>query len=290
MNADHLALLRKGIETYLSHYDDGDLEPIKSYLPYDFEDEINRYEWQVLADVLVRDELREVTNILNGWVSSLLQWHAWNRTLESFDEQSAWELRREFVEASAHQCLLQPSSVRDMLVFTATNAFHQIRLSLENGYKDYLEGDPTKPGDRPKHLSRRRKEKRLERLMTPWPAAAQWFYLLRQIDDSVYRETTFDYRNRSAHAIAPRLAVGHVGTVTRWVEQATELKRQENGFYSQVPVPGKMVTCYGFGGTPPLDMEKARIVNLEQYLRARQCFESYRRLVSDAMAEMPLKT
>lgn len=290
MNADNLALLGKGVKAYLSHYDDGGLEPVESFLPYDFDDEVKRYQWQMMADLLISDELREVTNILNGWHGALLQWHAWNRALEAFGEQDSWELRREFVEACAHQCLLQPYSVRDMLVFVATNAIHQVRLALGNGYRDRLEGDPAAPTGRPQHLSRRRKEQRLERLMAPWPEAAQWFDLLRRIDDDVYRNTTFDYRNRAAHAIAPRLAVGHVGVVTRHVMQATELQKQPDGSYLQVSIPGKMVVSYGFGGTPPLDMEAARVANLEQYRRVRECFESYRHLLSSAMAGMPLRT
>ena len=290
MDGDQLAFLRKGLDAYLSHYDDGNLDPVESYLPYDFRDEIDRHQWQLMAGHLVSGELNEVTNSLNGWQSALLQWHAWNRALEGFDEQDAWELRREFVEACAHLCLLQPYSVRDMLVFVATNAIHQVRLALGNGYRDRLEGDPAAPGDRPKHLSRRGKEQRLERLMAPWPDATPWFDLLRRIDDDAYRKTTFDYRNRAAHAIAPRLAVGHVGVVTRHVVQATELERQPDGTYLQVSVPGKMVVSYGFGGTPPLDMEAARVANLEQYRRARACFERYRRLLSGAMTELPLRT
>ena len=289
MNADHLALLKNGVTAYLGHYDGGNLEPVGSFLPYDFKDEINRYQWRMMADLLVSDELREVTNILNGWQGALLQWHAWNRALETFGEQDAWELRSNFVEACAHQCLLQPYSVRDTLVFAATNAIHQVRLGLGSGYRDHLEGDPVKPGDRPRHLSRRKKEQRLERLMAPWPASTQWFGLLRKIDDDVYRKTTFDYRNRAAHAIAPRLALGHVGMVTRHVVQATELAAQADGSYLQVAVPGKMVVSYGFGGTPPLDMEAARVANLEQYRRARACFEAYRGLLSDAMTGLPAR-
>lgn len=289
MNANHLALLKNGVAAYLDHYDDEDLEPVGSFLPYDFKDEVNRYQWRMMADLLVNDELREVTNILNGWKGALLQWHAWNRALDAYGEQDAWELRREFVEACAHQCLLQPSSARDLLIFAATNAIHQVRLGLGNGYRDHLEGDPEKPGVRPQHLSRRKKEQRLERLMSPWPAATRWLCLLREIDDDVYRKTTFDYRNRAAHAIAPRLALGHVGVVTRHVVPATELKAQTNGTYLQVTVPGKMVVSYEFGGTPPLDMEAARVANLEQYRRARQCFEVYRGLFSDAMKGLPVR-
>ena len=289
MDGDQLAFLRKGLDAYLNHYDEGNLDPVESYLPYDFRDEVERYQWRLMAGEMVSGELNEVTNNLNGWQSALLQWHAWNRALDGFGEQEAWELRKEFVEACAHQCLLQPSSARDTLVFIATNAFHQLRLSLGNGYRDHLEGDPTTPGERPQHLTRRKKEKRLERLVAPWPEAASWFDLLRQIDDDGYRKSTFDYRNRAAHAIAPHLAIGHVGFITRRVVQATRLQMQPDGSYRDMPVPGKMVVSYGFGGTPPLDMEAARMANLEQYRRARACFEHYRRLLSGAMAELPLR-
>jgi len=289
MNGDHLALLRKGVDTYLSHYDDGNLDPAESYLPYDFKEEFDRHQWLMMGGHLVAGELNEATNNLNGWQGALLQWHAWKRSLEGFGEQDAWELRREFVEACAHQCLLQPYSVRDMLVFVATNAIHQVRLALGNGYRDRLEGDPKAPGDRPRHLTRHGKEQRLRQLMAPWPDAAPWFDLLHRIDDDAYRKTTFNYRNRAAHAIAPSLAIGHVGFISRQVVQATKLQMQLDGSYRDMPVPGKMVVSYGFGGTPPLDMEAARIANLEQYRRARACFEHYRRLLSGAMAELPLR-
>lgn len=290
MNEDHRALLRNGVEAYLDHYDDKDLEPVGSYLPYDFADEVDRYQWQMMAGMMVSDELREVTNTLNGWQGSLLQWHTWNRALSSFADQEVWELRREFVEACVHQCLLQPASVRDMLTYAATNAIHQVRLTLGNGYRDYLEGDPAKPGDRLRHLNRRQKEQRLRQLMAPWPGSDEWFELLRRIDDEAYRGSTFNYRNRAAHTIAPRLGVGHVGAVSRSVVQATELERQPDGSYLLVSVPGKMVVSYGFGGTPPLDMDAARMANLEQYQRARECFLSYRAILSDAMSGMPLST
>jgi hypothetical protein len=288
MTTDIAALLRNGVDAYLSHYDDGDLEPSEPFLPYEFKHEVERYQWRFLADRLVSDEHREVTNILNGWQDGLLRWHAWNRSLESFDENDAWELRREFVEAFAHQCLLQPFSVRDALVLIATNAVHQIRLASETGYRDHLEGDPSRPGERIRHLSRRRKEVRLEQLAAQWSSFSGWIEMLRRIDDDEYRRTTFDYRNRAAHAIAPRLAVGHVGFVTRNVEQRTEIVAQPGGSYQRVATPGKMAVSYGFGGTPPLDMEAARVANLEQYRRARTCFEGYRILLVEVMAGMPL--
>lgn len=281
--------MRRATEAYFRHYDDGDLQPADSFLPYDFCDEVGQYKWRMMANMLVVDELREVTNILNGWQAALLQWHTWNRALEPFDEPGCWELRKEFVEAVAHQCLLQPASSRDAIVFAATNSLHQVRLVVEDGYRDHLDGDPERPGCRPRYLPRKEKEKRLKKLMTPWRGAEAWFFLLGKIDDEEYRRSTFDYRNRFAHAIAPRLGVGHVGMVTRFVEQATEIRRQEDGTFRRVPIPGKMSVSYGFGGTPPLDMEAARKANVEQYLRTRACFLGYRDILSSAMADMPMQ-
>lgn len=235
---------------------------------------------------MVKDELREITNIMNGWHGSLHRWHAWNQVLGVYEEQEAWELRREFVEANAHQCLLQPSAIRDSLTFMATNAIHQVRLALGNGYSDYLEGDPVAPGEQPKYFTRRKKEQRLAELMAPWSEAKQFITLLHRIDDAAYRKVTFDYRNRTSHAIGPRLAVGFTRFVTRSIVQVTKMASQPDGTFMPVLVPDKVSVSYALGGTPPLDMEAARITNLDQYHLARKCFECYRGLLDQAMFAM----
>lgn len=288
MDTNFVKLLRSGLDAYLASLEGGGLAPSTNYLPYEF-DQVDHHQWPLMGGEMVKDELRETTNNLNRWHGSLYRWHAWNRALEPFGEQDAWELRNEFVDALAHQCLLQPSAIRDSLTFMATNAIHQVRLALCNGYRDHLEGDPEVPGDPPKHLTRRKKEQRLTRLMAPWSEARKFLVLLHQIDDAAYREATSDYRNRSSHAIGPRLAVGFTRFVVRSVEQATEMTERDDGTFMLTPKPGKMSVCYGFGGTPPLNMEEARIINLAQYQRARECFECYRSIMTDAIAAMPLK-
>jgi hypothetical protein len=283
MDAKHVSLLRRGFDAYLARLDGTPA----SLLPYDF-DQIDRHRWSMLGGEMVKDELREITNILNGWHVSLLRWRAWNEVLAGFDEQDRWQLRLEFVEALAHQCLLQPSAIRDSLTFIATNGLHQVRLAAGNGYRDKLEGDPEAPGKPPKHLTRRKKEERLERLMAQWPESRQFLERLHRIDDSQYRQSTFDYRNRSSHAIGPRLAIGFTRVVTRTVVPATEMVQQPNGTFMRSPMPGKVSVSYGFGGTPPLDMDKAQAANFDQHLRARSCFECYRSLLAGAMATLPL--
>jgi len=190
------------------------------------------------------------------------------------------------LEPLAHHCLLSPSAARDTLTFVATNSLHQLRLALGGGYEDHLDGDPA-PGKKPRHLTRASKEERLRNLASPWTESGDLLAAIKSIDDKPYREATSDYRNRSSHAISPRLALGHTQTVTRSVVPATRLKQQPDGTYKDEPIPGKMSVCYGVGGTPPLDMEQARKDNLAQYLLARGGYATYRSLLFAEMNKLP---
>ena len=215
------------------------------------------------------------------------KWQAWNDVIENYGRHDAWELRREFLEALAHYCLLQPSAIRDTFTFVATNSMHQVRLASERGYQDYLEGDPKTSKDKPKYLTRRQKEKRLGNLISQWSESSEFAASLHRIDDRAYRRETFNYRNLSSHSIGPGLGIGITRAVVRSVEQATQMTKQPDGTYNLTPIPGKLSVTYGFGGTPPLDMKKACAANLEQYRRARECYGNYRKLLATALASMP---
>jgi len=286
MDEKYSELLRTAFNAYLLRLNSGGLEPSKSYLPYDLDD-IEKRQWRLLGKEMVKDELRELTNILNHWHGSLQRWHAWNCIIATYGTDDAWELRREFLEALAHHCLLQPSATRDTFTFVATNSMHQARLASSKSYPDFLEGDPKSPDKRPQHLTRQRKEKRLTDLISDWPESTAFMSSLRNIDDGHYRQETSDYRNRSSHSIAPRLGIGFTRAVVRTVVQATQMTKQTDGTYEPTPISGKMSVNYGFGGTPPLDMEEARTVNLEQYQHARICYLSYRNVLAAALATMP---
>lgn len=288
--AEYINFLRYAFDKYLARCDAGKLEPASDYLLYDFEELIDKRQWRVLGDALVKDELRELTNILNNWHGMLLRWHAWNEVLAEYEENEAWDLRREFLEPLAHHCLLSPSAARDTLLFVATNSLHQLRLGLESGYKDFLVGDPASPGKKARHLTRPQKEERLAGIVAPWSEGASFVAQLQTVDDDAYRELTFDYRNRASHAIAPRFELGHAQTITRLVEQAKRMEKQADGTYQDVLVPGKMMVGYGYGGTPPLNMEQAQKENLGQFGRALSAYESYRILLFKEMNKLPMKT
>ena len=206
-------LLRAAFEAYLARLNGGGLEPSDNYLSYDF-DTLDKFQWRTFGNEMVKDELREITNNLNYWQGSLKRWHAWNAVIDPYSVEYAWELRREFLEARAHHCLLQPSAIRDTFIFVATNAMHQVRLATSKDYRDFLEGDPRTPNDKPKQLKRSQKEKRLADLISFWPESSSFLSSLRKIDDEAYRRETGDYRNLNSHSIGPRLGLASRGRLS----------------------------------------------------------------------------
>lgn len=295
---DYINLLRTVFDAYLTKLNSGGIEPSASYLlRYDFEEAIDARHWRLddglievngrgLINNMVKSELRDLTNDLNQWHQSLQRWNAWNKVLAPYntDEVKTWHLLREFLVPLAFYCLFQPSASRDRFTFVVTNAMHQVRLMIEKGYQDYLKT----PNEKPQYPTRQEKEKRLSKLISIWPEEKEFMKLLRTIDDYVYKkETSSDYRNLHSHSIGPQLGLGHVQFVVRSVSEHTEMIKQSDGTYRETPT-GKMVAGYGFGGTPPLDLEKARLANLEQYHRARRCYESYRKLLAAGLEKMPL--
>ncbi len=276
---ENFELHRSALNAYFDNLNIRNLQPSDEYLPYEF-DFIDCHQWLGLGKAMVKDELQELTNILNHWQGLLLQWQAWNSVIKDYNEGDAWLLRSEFLESIAHHCLLQPSAMRDTFTFVATNSMHQVRLACEDDYIDFLEGDPTKPKEIPKRLNRTQKEKRLTKLISVWDESINFMTSLRAINDKAYQEKTSNYRNLVNHSIGPRLGIGDTRRVVRSVEQATEMAKQPDGKYKPELIPDKMAASYTFGGTEPLDMEKARVVNLEQYSRARVCYENYIKLLT----------
>lgn len=281
-------LLHSAFDSYLNQMKSGGLEPSDHFLPYEFS-MIDQCQWRPLGDLLVSGELQEVTNKLNNWHRLLLRWHAWNSVIVNYDMANAWELRQEFLEPLAHQCLLEPSAIRDTFTFVITNSMHQVRLITSKNYPDFLEGDPTDPKVSPKPLTRRKKENRLAQLISMWPESKRLMTSLQKINDRAYQRETSDYRNLASHSITPHLGIGITQAVVRSVEQATELVERAAGTFISIPIPGKMSVSYSYGGTASLDMENARLGNLVQYRRSRVCYHDYLCLLSAAIASMPPK-
>lgn len=279
MTTEHNKFLLKACEDYLIHMDECDRG---NYLSFDF-DFIKNKKWHTMGDSLVNDDLRDLTNIINRWQRYIYQWEAWNIVLKNKDEANEWDVRAEFVEPIVHQSLLMPSRIRDTFTSVSTSALHQIRLSIDNFYKDHLEGEQTNPGERPRFLNRRQKENRLFKLAKYWPESTSFITALQKINKEDYIEDTNNYRNLASHYIAPNLEMGETSLITRTVSPAKKIVPIGNNRYEEVNEPGKMSVCYGFGGTPPLNLKETHIKNLEQFNLARTCYIAYRDLLETSV-------
>lgn len=282
---EYRRFLSESFDEFL-HALDGPLEPDDPYLSYEFP-YITAAKWRFMADAILQDELGELTNRLHEWRDMLRRWQAWSIVVSSKEEMPAWDLRREFMDTLMHTSLLVPSAIRDMFTFVGTNALHQIRLHVEAGYQDILEGDPSASDPQPRPLTRRQKEARLARLAAALPGATAFMDSVRQLDDRDYREQTKEYRNANSHAIGPRIALGLTRMVTRRVVPATRMETQSDGTGRIVEIPGKYVACYAFGGLEPLDLEVARVANLGQYRIARACLEKFTAVLQTAANTLP---
>jgi hypothetical protein len=287
MRPEYVALLKDGFEQYLKCLASDNLQPSTELLPFDF-DFLKGRKWHAMGEWMVSSDLREFTNLLNGWSWTLVSWNAWNNVIATHSDNAVWELSIEFVESKAHECLLKPSSIRDTFTSVVTNALHQVRLSADGSYEDHLEGDPTPERLKPLNLSRKQKEKRLSRLASFWPESRAFLDALDKINTERYTRATYNYRNLNSHTIGPSLGRGYIRPVTRAVVPADELVPMSDGTFKLVTVPGKMVPSYGFGGLPPLDLEQGRIANLEQYELARACYLEYRRLLESVVSQIPM--
>jgi len=280
---------RAVVSAFLDRIEDGKgLMPAARPLPYDPVPGVATARWRLfVAEELVKDELRELTNQLNHWLGNLRRWHAWNEVLKVEKTDVRWEAEWGWVEPLAFYCMFQPSASRDRFIMVATNALHQVRMGLDAATVDALLGDPTTPGEDRFFPSRRDKEKQLKALARPWAMGKAFIQALGQLDDRRYRALTGDFRNRASHGIAPRFSVGITSTVTRTRQQATKLERQPDGTYKDMPVPGQLSTSYGVGGTEPLSMQDAWTANLAQFEHARRTFDAYIALLAEAVAAMP---
>lgn len=277
----HQKFIKEAFDAFLEVRRCGECLPSCSYLPYDIVD-LTSLQWPTMGDMLIQDELRELTNNLNAWLDSLRRWHAWTIVARGYSEDDKWELEDEFITTIATYCLLKPSSIRDTFTLVATNGMHQVRLAVDPTYKDRLPLDRA-PWDKPTYPPRRKKEDQLATVLQQWPESSAFLQSLRCLDDKATREATSNFRNLISHSIAPRFSSGVTRMVTRTVVQATKNEPRGDGCFNRVPIPDAIAIRYGFGGTGPLDLNKAWEINQAQFYVAVDCFNSYIAMLSSAV-------
>lgn len=274
--------LKRAFDAYLRASDEAACEPLRGHLPFNAVS-LEGLKWGPLGQEVVLEELRELTNQLNAWLSALRRWHAWQMVTCSMGEDDRWQVEHEFVTLLATYCLFQPCALRDALTLVITNGLHQLLKALDPAYTGRLPLDRD-PWGAPSFHTRRRKERQLSELLGRFPAGKALLADLCRLDDKATREATSDFRNRASHSIAPHFSVGVTQIVTRSIERAERLEAQGDGTVQLVPVPGQTSVCYSVGGSGPLDMEQMRQLSVAQFEIAVRCLEQYQGLLRSAAA------
>lgn len=111
MSDEYRVFLEKAFSAFLAVRANGYCLPDRRYLQYDVVD-FGGFQWPTMSSLLIEDELRELTNNLNAWLSALQRWHAWLIVARNYTEDDRWELEHEFIAPLATYCLFQPSAAR----------------------------------------------------------------------------------------------------------------------------------------------------------------------------------
>lgn len=229
-------------------------------------------------------EIRETINTINAWGGQLHDWGAWNRVIDSYaSEDDKWEISSHFVETIAFFCMLQPSSLADRLVVVAETALHQANQRVFPDEPDKLEQDRLKPGA---ILRRSDRLRQLNRLGNRWTAYTEFRTAMDALNDSAYRNLTRNFRDLSAHSLAPRLLLGHVSRATRSIAPKQDLVRQTDGTYLQVEHPTKKMVQYSMNDFPPLSLNATREANLIEYQKARCAMVKFATLIDELCDQM----
>lgn len=251
-------------------------------ISFDLAKQVEKQQWELFMHFQVEGDLRETINLLNKWRRHLLDWEIWMDVLDSFSANDAWTVRDHFVESLVFYCMMQPSSLRDLLATVATNALHHSNRQTVRCYPDKLDQDGSR-----RLLGRKGKETQVSRIGASWNGTRKFMGDLAAVDSQAYRLSTRNFRNLASHAIAPRFEFGYTNLVTRSIVPASNLVLQGSGTYSAVDDPSKKHVVYSFGGTPPLDLREVLAANTVEYMRAAQAFSSYEALLIELMGKVP---
>lgn len=277
---------RAAAEAYLGlcELEEGVLPDGKPLL-FDAVPSVGEVVWPPFMDLMVVDDLRELTNGLNAWKGALRRWCVWNQVLSSVEADARRGVEWEFVEPLAFMNMFQPSGTRDRFGFVGTNALHQVLMAIDPARPDQLAGDPKDSTKKPRRVGRTEREAQLAEMASRWPEGPLFIRALQALDGDDYEAATKDFRNRASHAIAPRFTYGETQFVTReWASK--EFEFQADGNLKPIASPKILHVRYSLGGSGPLDMAATWAVNVAQFELAKQCFDAYVNLLTVAVSEM----
>lgn len=208
------------------------------------------FEFQIMA----KDFTRELINAINTFGLYMNHLKTWCDILSNCNDSKERDaLLIEFVDPIAFICLNKPYSIKGQFTYATTHLLHLSNSRKSSCWKDQLVADGG-------HID----YKILKKVGEGWKNFIPFSQALSAINNEEFRNNTFDFRNKSHHAIPPELEFGITSPVRR-----TETK------------DGKV--SYRIGGIAPL-----RVKDSFDHLRLQQqacvnTFSNYWKLMEEQL-------
>lgn len=251
---------------------------------YDIIDRVSKAEGSFAWGFSIPYEIQQNINISNDWGMRLHQWHIWMRVVETFpDENEKWEIWNHFLEPIAFSCMFHPSGLSDRLLELGQNMLHQANQSIHLEEPDRLDQDNLDPG---RYLSRKNAKKQMDRLGERWATYPEFSRAWSALNDREFKALTRNYRNRSAHSLAPRFQLGDIPMASRSIVPWEDLIKQSDGSFIKAAHPTKKSVSYAFGVILPISFQEAHAASLSEYRKALQAMQALIALVDELCSEI----
>jgi len=178
--------------------------------------------------IMAKDFTRELINAINTFGLYMNHLKIWCDILSNCNDSKERDaLLVEFVDPIAFICLNKPYSLKGQFIYATTHLLHLSNSRKSSCWKDQLVADG-------RHIN----YEILKKVGKGWENFTPFSQALSAINNEEFRNNTFDFRNKSHHAVPPALEFGITSPVRR-----TETK------------DGKV--SYGIGGIAPLRIKDA---------------------------------
>jgi hypothetical protein len=248
---------------------------------YDLSERVRQYEWSFLADSLVSDHLRELSNNLNFWGARIADLQAWLAVITNVGSEKSWAIRSTFVEVIASFCVLQPYSLREKFLISSIQILHQGNLATDRSYSDELLED----GKR-RYLTFQEKRNSLNKVGQRWLKYGYFEEALLRLNSSAFKSTVKNFRNLHNHGHAPNFEEGEGIFVVRSIGEIEDLFERSDG---TVDVVTKKAVVYGFGGVPPISLDVALEAVVKEFGYAIQALDCLHDLTEEICSQLSKK-
>lgn len=243
------------LELYKRYLDElPSTEGVGRIMPYGWIDLPEKLDMTFMTYVeMVKEYGREIANGINAFTISLRRLAAWGRVAASLtDDKERHSLLHEFVDGPVTLALITPYVLRSRVIFATAHVSHQLNLLREDAWREDqlpLDGDIW--------------FETADLQGKPWKRYSKLKLALEKLGSKGFQTVTEDFRNAFTHRFSARIGVGITNAVTRNVDA------------------GSGNVTYGFGGTPPLELDQVIALLVTEAEKAYAVFERFQNFVAE---------